>query len=195
MNLLMPPEMLDGTLPDLGIFLAGGITGCPDWQSELMKLLCPNEFPFYVCNPRRTNFDINDPSMSEEQIEWEQHWLWYCGVVTFWFCKESVQPIALYELGQQAARLKMSRLTPNNQIRQPALIVGMDPDYPRAADVRKQLRLCLWDGVISETLSGHARMIVGHLRRIQHRKIAEAAKKAMQQQQPQPPAQTHTRNG
>lgn len=188
MKTLKPPEMLDGTLPALGVFLAGGITNCPDWQKEVTTLV-PNDLPFIFCNPRRDAFDVNDPSLADEQIEWEQHWLWHCGVVTFWFCRETVQPITLFELGQQLARHKISFLAPNKLAPAPKLFVGVHPDYPRAMDVRKQLRLSLWDGVMAESLPEHARMITGHLRRNEHRMKAkqQAAADAAQPSQTKGP--------
>jgi hypothetical protein len=33
------------------VFLAGGITGCPDWQAELVRMLA--DVPVALLNPRR----------------------------------------------------------------------------------------------------------------------------------------------
>ena len=38
------------------IFCAGGITGCPDWQSQIAELLKPSSW--IILNPRRANFPI-----------------------------------------------------------------------------------------------------------------------------------------
>jgi hypothetical protein len=48
--------------------LAGGITGCPDWQSKLINLLRNEDIVIF--NLRRKNFPIHDPTAVEEQIKW-----------------------------------------------------------------------------------------------------------------------------
>lgn len=122
------------------IFLAGGITGCPDWQSDVIKLL--DSYDGVILNPRRAEFDINDDAVAIEQIEWEFEHLDYCRivdwqhggprVVMFWFPKESVCPIALFELG------KFVEIAFNDE----AIIeVGCHPEYPRKFDVETQLSL------------------------------------------------------
>jgi hypothetical protein len=79
------------------IFLAGGITGCPDWQSVLIPLISDLDITIY--NPRRTNFDVKDFSVAEIQIAWEYERLHHVDAVSFWFAKETLQPIVLFELG------------------------------------------------------------------------------------------------
>ncbi len=50
------------------VFLAGGITNCPDWQSVVCKYLMPFDGTI-IYNPRRV---IWTPDISsEEQIVWE----------------------------------------------------------------------------------------------------------------------------
>ncbi|MFI5760461.1 nucleoside 2-deoxyribosyltransferase domain-containing protein [Streptomyces sp. NPDC051563] len=111
------------------VFLAGGITHCPPWQSRAAAALAD----FVVLNPRRTDFDVSDPSQTDVQIAWEYRHLQLADLTLFWFpaCDASltVQPITLYELGAAAA-------TPGRR-----LVVGADPGYPRCADVRTQLAL------------------------------------------------------
>ena len=51
------------------VFLAGGITGCSDWQQEMVELLADTEY--LLANPRRKNFPIGNPEAAEEQIKWE----------------------------------------------------------------------------------------------------------------------------
>ncbi|MBM9508847.1 nucleoside 2-deoxyribosyltransferase domain-containing protein [Actinacidiphila acididurans] len=113
--------------PVRSVFLAGGITHCPPWQSEAAAGLGE----FVVLNPRRADFDVADPGQTDDQIAWEFHHLWLADLTLFWFpaCDPAltVQPITLYELGAAAA-------TPTRQI-----VVGTDPAYPRATDVRLQL--------------------------------------------------------
>src|SRR5262245_39813726 len=88
-----PPAEYDGPGPSL--FLAGGITGCPDWQAETISLFA--DLPLVLLNPRRRDFPINDPSAGPSQIEWEHRHLRRADAVLFWFPRETLCPIALYE--------------------------------------------------------------------------------------------------
>lgn len=111
------------------VFLAGGITHCPWWQPAAARALAD----FVVLNPRRSDFDVSDPTQTDVQIAWEYRHLKLADVTLFWFpaCDAAltVQPITLYELGAAAA-------VPARR-----LVVGADPGYPRAADVVTQLAL------------------------------------------------------
>jgi hypothetical protein len=124
-NYIEAPTEWESDTPS--IFLAGGITDCPDWQSEARRLIPTG---VTVLNPRRENFPIHDPSASRQQIEWEFRHLHKATVVLFWFpaSKTSPQPIALYELGRHAA---LGR----------SLVVGVEDGYLRTADVLIQLGL------------------------------------------------------
>jgi hypothetical protein len=107
------------------VFLAGGITECPDWQADAARLLDS----VAVLNPRRRNFPMDHPSAAHDQIGWEFRHLHRANVVLFWFPEStSAQPGALYELGRHAA---LDR----------PIAVGVDPAYARATDVREQLAL------------------------------------------------------
>jgi len=108
------------------IFLAGGITGCPDWQSQLAGMLSSTDL--VVMNPRRANFPIHDPNAAEHQIMWEHQHLREASMISFWFCAETLCPIVLYELGAWSMTEKK-------------LFVGVDPKYKRRADVEIQTRL------------------------------------------------------
>jgi Nucleoside 2-deoxyribosyltransferase like len=115
----------DGPGPSL--FLAGGISGTRDWQTELVALLA--DLPLVLLNPRRRNFPIDDPTAARSQIEWEFRHLRRATAVLFWFPPETLCPIALFELGGRIAEAK-----------QP-LFVGTHPDYQRRVDVEIQLKL------------------------------------------------------
>jgi hypothetical protein len=121
------PDDYDGA-GEPTIFLAGGITHCPDWQSVAVELLA--DLPVVILNPRRSNFRLDDdPTATETQIRWEHRNLERAEVVLFWFTEgPSVQPIALYELGAMAASRRR-------------IAVGTHPSYPRRSDVRIQLAL------------------------------------------------------
>ena len=79
------------------VYLAGGITGTPNWQQEIVKLLEHTDFVLF--NPRRKHFPIDDPEASKLQIKWEYDHLRLVNKILFWFPSESICPIALYELG------------------------------------------------------------------------------------------------
>ena len=108
------------------IFLAGGITGCPDWQKKVVEKI--KDLDIVIYNPRRADFDISDTNASKIQIEWEHNMLRKADVISFWFCKETIQPITLYELGAHTVTSK-------------PLIIGMDKGYERREDVEIQTKL------------------------------------------------------
>ena len=113
------------------VFMAGGITNCPDWQSDLLNKLPrwkdSKEVNFF--NPRRASFDITDPNATEVQITWEHTWLKLANAHIFWFSTGSLNPIVLYELGRWG--------NSNNK----PMFVGMDKDYARRKDVEIQTAL------------------------------------------------------
>lgn len=118
----------DGEPP--AVFLAGGISHCPRWHDEAIQLISAADEPYIVLNPNRADFPMGDPTEGRRQVYWEQHHLHLLEVTTLmWFpqCdpKLTVQPIALYELGQAwEGRRRVA--------------VGADPAYPREQDVRWQ---------------------------------------------------------
>lgn len=119
------------------IFLAGGITGCPDWQTQAAYLF--SDLSCTVLNPRRLEFDVNDPNAAPAQIEWEHHALRSADAIMFWFARETVQPITLYELGAWS-------------MADTPLFVGVHPDYPRRLDVEIQTRLVRPEVTVWSTL-------------------------------------------
>ena len=108
------------------IFLAGGITGCPDWQKEMAERL--SDAPLTILNPRRKNFPIDDPTAAFGQIAWEHNALKVADFILFWFCKATLCPIVLYELGAWSMTHK-------------PIFIGIEPGYKREYDVRIQTRL------------------------------------------------------
>jgi hypothetical protein len=108
------------------LFLAGAITNAPDWQSEMVALL--RDQNLVVFNPRRKNFPINNKNAALEQITWEYKYLRKADGISFWFSKETLNPIVLYELGAWSMTQK-------------PLFIGMDPEYKRRVDVEIQTNL------------------------------------------------------
>jgi hypothetical protein len=111
----------------LALFLAGGITGCPDFQTDVVEAL--KDTNVIVFNPRRKNFDIKDPTASRKQITWEHDMFEYSDMLCFWFCKETIQPIVLLKLGKYLIAST-----------KPA-VIGIAPGYSRESDVRIQTTL------------------------------------------------------
>lgn len=133
------------------LFLAGGITGCPDWQQELAMRLSSLEIT--LLNPRRRAFDpAAPPATAVEQIEWEHHHLRRADAIAFWFPAESICPIALFELGAWSASDK-------------PLFVGAAPSYPRRLDVVEQLRLARPDVEVVPTLDELAAQVADFFHR------------------------------
>ena len=108
-------------------FLAGGITNCPDWQSEVVQALSPIP-DIAVFSPRRKHFDADkiDPA---EQIRWEIKAIARCPVVAFWFPGTSICPITLFELGRLIGQYDK------------ILIIGADAKYTRLLDLKIQTKI------------------------------------------------------
>ena len=70
MRVVTAPDEFTKNSNDVLCFLAGGITGCDDWQQTVISILedyDKRRFPGSLCdlvvfNPRRSSFDINDKS-------------------------------------------------------------------------------------------------------------------------------------
>lgn len=108
------------------VFLAGGITGCLDWQQEMTEML--RNTSLVLLNPRREDFPIHDPNAAREQITWEHCHLGMADAVSFWFSPETLNPIVLYELGAWSKSTK-------------PIFVGVHPEYKRRQDVEIQTEL------------------------------------------------------
>lgn len=125
-----------GTRPK--IFLAGGITNCPDWQSVILQHLSKHDVVVY--NPRRS--DWRQDNDVREQIHWERESLLGADIILFWFSKGSVNPIALLELGAYGLATDVP------------LFIGIDYGYERDIDVRIQTELARPDVHIEDSLIG-----------------------------------------
>lgn len=121
------------TIERPAVFLAGGITNCPDWQKFIVELM--EDFPNgTILNPRRGSFDVNDKNASSDQIKWEFDMLWTADIIPFYFCKETLCPITLYELGAHLTRAKLKGYAPK-------IGIGIETGYARADDVWLQAKL------------------------------------------------------
>jgi hypothetical protein len=127
MRLVTAPEELPGE-GEIAVFLAGGISFCPDWQQEVTELLAEDPLlaPYAVLNPRRRIWDIDAPEeIARGQIVWEYAALHRAEAIAFWFPAESICPIALFELGSWLVSDK-------------PLVLGAAPTYPRRFDLQVQ---------------------------------------------------------
>lgn len=114
------------TINEHTLFLAGGITGCPGWQYDIIEML--QDTYLTLINPRRKDFPIDDPAAAEVQITWEYIHLKLADEILFWFPCETLCPITLFELGKWVASDKK-------------IYVGVHPDYKRKQDVEIQTEL------------------------------------------------------
>jgi len=138
------PDEYYSKLGEFAVFMAGGISGCENWQQEMIAKVgdlsdVDSLVELVLLNPRRDNFDVNDSSMSDWQIEWEHRQLTKADATSFWFPRETLCPITLYELGKCSYSLKN-------------IFVGTHPDYKRRYDVIKQLSLVRPNVVVVSTL-------------------------------------------
>jgi len=131
------------------LFLAGGITECPNWQQVAVRLVRQAGIDWVVLNPRR-HHAVHDDEAVAEQVAWESQHLRLARAVLFWFpASRSVQPIALYELGWCVASGKR-------------LAVGAERGYPRRQDVVLQLSLARTEITVRPTLAEAVSDLTSH---------------------------------
>lgn len=130
----IPAELEGRSDSPVAIFLAGGITGCPDWQTDLYEILAltsrwdANGPDLLILNPRRRNFPMDDPSAARAQITWEYEMLRRADIISFWFSAAQIQPIVLFEYGFWLGQDK-------------PFVLGVEPGYVRRQDVMIQTEL------------------------------------------------------
>lgn len=111
---------------DLTVFLAGGISNCPDWQQDFVEMLRDTDLVLF--NPRRANFPMGNKEEGIKQIEWEADYLEKADIIIFWFPKETICPIVLFELGSWSMTDKK-------------IFVGCHDDYTRIFDIQVQMAI------------------------------------------------------
>lgn len=111
----------------IDLFLAGGISNCPDWQADALTML--QDTHLVVANPRRSEGLENTGTEAAIQIAWEQQALIKADKILFWFPEETLCPITLLELGVQIGKLDKP------------IFVGTHPNYARRFDIIEQLGL------------------------------------------------------
>lgn len=136
---------------ETSLFLAGGITGCPDWQQDMIEKLKYSSL--VLLNPRRVSFPIEEKNAARAQIEWEHLHLRKATAIVFWFPCETLNPIVLYELGAWSMTAKK-------------LFVGVHPAYQRAQDVHIQTSLVRPDISIVASIDELAQEVLSWTRTI-----------------------------
>jgi hypothetical protein len=117
------------------LFLAGGISNCPNWQDDMVEMFKNHKEKYKqltIFNPRRRGDLAKDTDVAKQQIVWEHVHLLESTHILFWFPEETVCPITLFELGKYAAKF-----TSGFQ----RLFVGIHPNYSRKFDLEIQLPL------------------------------------------------------
>lgn len=128
------------------VFLAGGITGCGDWQQTAIQLL--QDFDGILFNPRRSHWPTELHAL-QEQIKWEERYLRLATLRLFWFPPETLCPITLFELG-----CTLGQRLP--------LVVGVHPLYARRDDVSIQCSLKQPDIQIATSLPKLIKQVFEH---------------------------------
>lgn len=173
-KVITAPEMYEKKENDILCFLAGGITNCKEWQSDVineikrldeeslwLKKSIAHDYTLVLFNPRRENFSVENENDITEQIEWEFYNLERADIFSMYFCGgESVQPICLYELGRNFVR--MQQRFPNNYLDR--ISISIEADYKRLKDVMIQMQLAysdkyLYDDII---IGEHDSLVLSH---------------------------------
>jgi hypothetical protein len=124
------PDQLPPSFENPSVFIAGGISNCPDWQTEIISVM--NTEKFDVINPRRdTGFDKTG-AIAEAQITWEHRALSMVDACVFWFPCETLCPITLFECGSMLQKAAYHSVQ---------LVIGWHPEYQRAFDLEIQIGL------------------------------------------------------
>ena len=164
MRVITAPEPLDIRDDEVAVFLAGGITDCPNWQAEIIRELkaTASDTKIVLLNPRRDSFPIGDPDAAEEQITWEFKALEHMDIFSMYFCSgTSDQPICMYELGRNICRMQMR--FPFDWIDH--IVISTESEYKRFRDVVIQTELATGEAytpniLITGNVYRHAREIL-----------------------------------
>lgn len=155
------------------LFLAGGITGCGDWQADMIAMLgraagaglAGPPLPageWAVLNPRRPDYRDSEDE-ARRQIAWEHAHLAAADAVSFWFPRATLCPITLLELGRWSGIAK-------------PIFVGVEPGYARGLDVEAQLSLSRPFMGVARSLEELASLVRQEAKRISARGRSAAAR-------------------
>ena len=147
-----PPQPVPADALQNSLFVAGGITGASDWQTQFVEALRASDLT--LLNPRREHYSALEPDALREQIRWEHDNLRAASAIAFWFPAEALCLITLYELGSWA------HWRDENGQPKP-IFVAAHPDYARRDDVRIQLELERPDVRVSDSLADLIAQVLG----------------------------------
>ncbi len=149
MRVIAAPEKYDELFKDknkyIFCFLAGGITNCWDWQSEVIESLSHREYDendpeLIIFNPRRRDFYVRKTGETRKQIEWEFYAIQDADIFSMYFvASDSDQPICMYELGRNMYKRN--------------LIISIETGYKRTNDVHIQTELALGNDIAEDGMS------------------------------------------
>lgn len=138
MKVITAPEYYAPKNDEITVFLAGGITDCPNWQKEVITRLysLPAEKTEHlvIFNPRRDEWPDNvDKEEIRRQINWEADYICQSDIFSMYFTntEKSDQPICFYELGRYTGHFD---------------IVSYQYGFKRDTDVDCQLELIFGAG-------------------------------------------------
>lgn len=157
-SILFTPDTINREqLPEhIDLFMAGGISGCWNWQDALYQAvayhldrLLPTGWeldnkPFTIASPRRAHGLEKDGNAAAEQIAWEYAAMSRTAFTSFYFTRDTVQPITLLELGKHLSQPWGNHIT--------ACEIG----YERAFDVYTQTTLSLEDATLNPGVESRA---------------------------------------
>ena len=134
MIVITAPHLYIPKHDDITVFLAGGITGCRDWQNEdidhLHRFAGRDDNQIVVYNPRQENFDVTNQYAADDQITWEYQYLNQVDIFSMYFVGGSqIQPICMYELGRYTKSFYDYQ------------VISTEKDYIRKRDVSIQVAL------------------------------------------------------
>lgn len=139
-NLLIPPA--DGEIVGPLVFLAGPITGAPDWQSTAIALIREADADLFVASPRRavTNDGDFTEDMYIEQVEWEHRHLARAaehGVTLFWLAKESRH--VCDRSYAQTTRFELGEAVTVHRLTGAKVVVGIEKGFTNERYLRKTI--------------------------------------------------------
>lgn len=160
MKIITAPDVYEYDYLDFKVFLAGGITKCPNWQQMVIDELSKHSGTdrLVIFNPRRTFLDVTYTSASRKQIEWEFEQIGRADLYSMFFCDgPSDQPICMYELGKMTNEISNGY---NDDIN--GLIITCMSGYRRLEDVLIQTELATNDTIVPEVFDTYEKAVKHH---------------------------------
>jgi hypothetical protein len=152
MQSILAPAKLQRMIPP-AVFLAGGVSGKFNWQDHVAEKL--RSLQGTLLNPRRPGSHVSGNVV--RQINWEFRAIRHANIIAFWFEDGELNPITLFEFGEQLQRLAMWPRHERNA--RPQLIVAASPRYLKLSDVVVRAKLLAPRMRISNSLDDMIEMI------------------------------------